>query len=121
MTSRRQFLTLLAGSALAPFIPSIVASPTLDSPTLADIVAGKVPLYVYLGNDEGVIESFARQTFSFTKEIIFPVATETCIATCAILSTEDGSWRLPMPFRSRSACLVAGDTIHVGGFELSDV
>lgn len=121
MTSRRKFLAMLAGSALAPFIPAITTSPALESPTLADIVSGRVPLFLYLGNGNGVIESFGRQAFSFTETITFPAATETCTATCAILSTADRSWQLPVPFRRSSICLATGDTMRVGGFEISDV
>lgn len=105
----------LAATSLAPFIPSIAASPKLESAPLADIIAGRVPLYIGLCSKDGEIKSFGRKLVNLGGSISFDAVTETCIVTHGFLATEDDSWWIPIHFgrTKQSYALMPGDTFNV--------
>lgn len=111
--NRRSFLAALASTCLAPFLPAIAASPTLEQAPLADIIAGRVPLYLQLCNKDGVIGSLGRQLVKLDEMVTFPVVAESCVVTHAMLATEDGSWSAPLYFGRSGYHVIPGDTFNV--------
>ena len=111
--NRRGFLKALAATSLAPFIPSIAASPTLDKAPMADIIAGRVPLFIRLSNEYGVINSIYRKPVNLNEDVVFDEIAECCTVSGAVLETADGSWSLPITFPSRRISMMPGDTLNV--------
>lgn len=105
--NRRDFLRSLAFTSLAPFIPAIAMSPKLDQLPFDEILSGKYPLFLALGNESGRVKSIARQPVVFaasgfgkfnSERISFGEVKESCTIDRAFLENEDGSIEIPIEF-----------------------
>jgi hypothetical protein len=110
VTTRRSFLKLLAGTALAPFIPAIAAMPesetlSIEQAFLAAIGRGE-PLYLGLGSADLEYKEYPRQTVRFRDDgvlgqpVSFPTATSSAVVSHLYLSDANGGNALPIKLRS---------------------
>jgi hypothetical protein len=104
MTTRRDFLKLLAGTALAPFVPAIAAMPENEAVerTLMEILQSGEPLYLGLGSEDLEYKEFPRQEVRFdehgwqAEQVSFPTSTISATVTHLYLSDANGGFLLPI-------------------------
>lgn len=119
--NRRDFLKALAFTSLAPFVPAIAASPKLDQLPFHEVLSGKYPLFLSVGNESGRIASIARQPVVFaaswygkfnSEQINFGAATECCVIDRVFLENEYGSISIPLNTRP-CRIIIKGDNLRV--------
>jgi hypothetical protein len=124
MITRRGFLKALAGTMLAPFVPAIAEQPAIGTLPFADILSGKYPLFLCVGNESGPIKSFGRRPVVFddgvSKFIDFGVAAENCHVDRGFLQNESGSITIPFDMAINTNSVMAGDYFTVSSLTLSN-
>lgn len=117
--NRRDFLKALGATSLAPFVPAIAASPALDKLPFDDILSGKYPLFLELGNENGKIGAMGRQPITFeegkSKEITFPQVTKgNFYIDRGFIGGDDGSVSVPFEINfGRSVYMSPGITLRL--------